>query len=224
MLAIYEVSKETLENFKNHFRIEEGKEIEISMIVYRNGDVYVGQREGEKRNGLGTTYYITGEVHIGNWLNDIREGCGVNFKNTGVKYLGRWRNGKMNTKYGEIEFGVISYYKGEINNDEICGKGFMYYNEQEAYDGYWKKNQWHGQGVIKYKSGETYRGEFNEGERCGFGECIWPVSGLHYKGEWECDNFHGNGVLDAKEYHNKIHTGPWHYGVQQESGLTINYE
>lgn len=224
MLAIYEVSKETLENFKKHFKIDEDKEIEISMIVYRSGDVYVGQREGEKRSGLGTTYYITGEVHIGNWLKDIRQGYGVNFKNTGVKYLGRWKNGKMNTKYGEIEFGGGSYYKGEIIDDKLCGKGIMYYTKHEVYDGNWKNNQWHGQGVIKYNSGETYRGEFKEGERCGFGECIWPVSGLHYKGEWECDNFHGNGVLDAKEYHNKIHTGPWHYGVQHESGTTINYE
>ena len=57
MLAIYEVSKETLENFKNHFRIDEGKEIEISMIVYRNGDVYVGQREGEKRSGFRISYH-----------------------------------------------------------------------------------------------------------------------------------------------------------------------
>jgi hypothetical protein len=66
-------------------------------------------------------------------------------------------------------------------------------------------------------------GEFVYNERRGKGKCKWP-SGLIYEGEWAEDTLNGDGILNGREYDNRIHTGPWINGVQQQKGLTINFQ
>jgi hypothetical protein len=219
--VVVKVTCETVDHFKNQFMLKEFPNIEVSMIAYKNGDVYIGQQIKERRNGLGTMYYENGDVQISNWYNDIAHGCGVLEKKDGTRYLGKWRDGKLHWTKNQIQFTDGSLYEGSLINGEVTGKGTMMYSNGDVYQGEWKKGKWHGEGAVKYTKGEIYKGEFSENERCGKGKCKWP-SGLIYDGEWKEDTLHGNGILDGTEYDNRIHTGPWVYGVQQEEGETIN--
>tara|TARA_B110000967_G_C18622807_1_gene429660 strand:+ start:84 stop:704 length:621 start_codon:yes stop_codon:yes gene_type:complete len=196
--------------------------VEVSMIVSENGDVYIGQQVNEQKQGLGSMYYVNGNVYTGNWFNDIREGCGVFIENTGTQFVGKWHNNKLHWHKNQIQFANGNFYEGCIKNGEISGEGKMIYktNEAVAYTGEWLNGEWHGKGTITYTDGETYTGEFYENERRGQGKCVWP-SGIEYEGGWECDNIHGEGMLDARKLDNRIHFGPWSEGIQLQAGYTM---
>ena len=110
-----------------------------------------------------------------------------------------------------------------MQNGVMTGEGTMYYGNGDVYHGDWAMGNWHGKGLLKYTDGEIYMGEFVYNERRGKGKCKWP-SGIVYDGEWAEDTLNGEGILNAKEYDNRIHTGPWVNGVQQQTGLTINFQ
>jgi hypothetical protein len=48
-------------------------------MIYKNGDVYVGQWFGGKRNGYGVLTKRNGDHFEGSWVNDLREGQGSYF-------------------------------------------------------------------------------------------------------------------------------------------------
>ena len=42
-----------------------------------------------------------------------------------------------------------SFYEGNFHNDNMSGKGTLYYHEnQPAYDGEWCEDQFHGAGIL----------------------------------------------------------------------------
>ena len=82
--------------------------VEVSMIVSENGDVYIGQQVNEQKQGLGSMYYVNGNVYTGNWFNDIREGCGVFIENTGTQFVGKWHNNKLHWHKNQIHFRIQS--------------------------------------------------------------------------------------------------------------------
>lgn len=219
--VVVKVTRETVDHFQNQFMLKEFPNLSVSMIAYENGDVYIGQQLKDARCGLGTMYYENGDVLITNWYDDMADGCGVLEKKCGTRYVGKWKNGKLHWKKNQIQYIDGGLYEGSLIDGNVTGKGTMRYSTGEIYQGEWKDGKWHGEGAIKYSDGEIYKGEFFENERCGKGKCKWP-SGLMYDGRWKEDTLHGEGVLDAKEYDNRIHTGPWVYGVQQSEGITFN--
>ncbi|VDL93608.1 unnamed protein product, partial [Schistocephalus solidus] len=56
----------------------------------------------DKRNGIGTYYYINGDCYEGEWRNHLRHGQGkYTFAATGLVYSGLWKEGKMDG-WGEL--------------------------------------------------------------------------------------------------------------------------
>ena len=57
-------------------------------------------------------------------------------------------NGKKNG-WGKLYFQDEAYYEGQFKNDEINGRGILYYYENKpAYDGMWLDGKFHGQGIL----------------------------------------------------------------------------
>jgi hypothetical protein len=221
--VVQQVTSETLEHFRSQFMLKELPNTAVSMIAHDNGDVYIGQQIKDKKNGLGTMYYENGDVQISNWVDDTAHGCGVLQKKNGTNFVGKWRNGKLHWSKVQIQYPTGALYEGTMEKGEVTGKGTMHYSNGDIYQGEWKNGMWHGEGAIKYADGEIYVGEFHEDVRRGKGKCKW-TSGLIYDGEWRDDTLHGNGVLNGREYDNRIHTGPWVYGLQQKEGMTFNLD
>ena len=225
MACVHTVTTETVNSFKNKFMLKEYVNMDVSMLTYDSGDVYIGQQIKKQKNGLGSMYYANGDVYTGNWADDISHGCGVFISKSGIKYVGKWRNGKLHGRKMQIQFPDDSFYEGNVIQGNISGTGTMIYKNSETivYKGEWLNGQWHGKGAVKYVDGEIYNGSFHQGERRGEGKCVWP-SGVVYEGEWADDTLHGQGILDARGGLDKrIHMGPWEYGTQLNSGYTITF-
>lgn len=216
------VTKKTEEKFRAHFMIEENKEIDLCMMTYPNGDVYVGEYQNKNMHGFGTMYYIGGDVQMSRWKDNVAHEFGAYKSKSGINLVGQWKNGLLNGKRCEIQYPCGSLYVGEMTDNMMTGEGAMFYANGDMYYGEWVMGNWHGKGTIKYPNGEIYTGEFVHNERRGKGRCVWP-SGLIYDGEWADDTLNGEGILDAREYDNRIHTGPWVNGVQQQNGITNNF-
>ena len=83
---------------------------------YNNGDVYTGEYTDDKRNGKGIMRYKNNEIYEGSWKDGKKEGEGIFiFEN--------------NIKIPEKK------YIGEFINNEITGKGTMFYKNGEKYSG-----------------------------------------------------------------------------------------
>ena len=54
------------------------------------------------------------------------------------------------------------------------------------YDGMWRSNRRHGEGVFKWPSGAMYKGEFKNDRRNGEGEINYS-DGSRYAGSWRND-------------------------------------
>ena len=61
-----------------------------------------------------------------------------------------------------------------------------------TFDGQWKDDAIHGDGVLKFASGATYTGSFYEGKFDGQGTYEWP-DGSRYEGQWRFNRMHGEG-------------------------------
>lgn len=51
---------------------------------------YLGECNGEAREGYGVYTYSNGDKYEGNWLNNMKEGKGYFFYNNGELYMGHW--------------------------------------------------------------------------------------------------------------------------------------
>jgi hypothetical protein len=159
--VVKKVSKDAIDFPEEQFVLKDYP-IDVSMQVYDNGDVYIGQQLNGERSGLGTLYYKNGNVHTGNWYCNIKSGCGIYFTKRGTKYIGKWTDDELNWTNTEIEFKDGSRYVGAMTNNKITGYGRIKYKNGDVYQGMWKAGKWHGSGEVLYKNGDRLTGEFNE--------------------------------------------------------------
>ena len=113
----------------------------LGEIKFKNGNTYIGQFKGGKRNGEGEMSYVNppekrphdiGE-YKGSWKRDKREGIGKMEYTNGSHFEGIWRKdekykGKLNTGAGEI-------YEGTFRNDQYFGKGKLIFSNGEIIEG-----------------------------------------------------------------------------------------
>ena len=45
-------------------------------IIFSNGDKYIGETKGEKKEGYGILYYKNGDRYEGFWENNLENGTG----------------------------------------------------------------------------------------------------------------------------------------------------
>lgn len=50
---------------------------EESVIIFKNGDIYMGQTKDNKKEGHGRIIYNNGEIYVGDFRNDKRDGIGL---------------------------------------------------------------------------------------------------------------------------------------------------
>ena len=108
---------------------------------YENGR-YNGRIVNNKREGIGTFYFIDGKIYTGEWKNDNIEGRGIMKYKNGDKYEGFWKNNKRE------------------------GKGTLYYNNGNIFDGDWKEDYKDGKGIVYGKKGRKM-GDYLEGKPIG---------------------------------------------------------
>ena len=73
-----------------------------------------------------------------------------------------------------------------------------------------------GQGIYKFKNGETYVGEFKNDLREGIG-IYYYKDGSSYNGNWEKDKKHGYGIYSYPD--NEAYVGEWKYGKYDGLGI-----
>ena len=88
----------------------------VGIMTYKNGDVYNGAWNNDKRNGKGKMTYENGDFYHGIWKNDERNG-----------------KGKMTYKNGDV-------YNGTWENDKRHGEGIMTYKNGDAWNGNWEND------------------------------------------------------------------------------------
>lgn len=47
------------------------------IIKHKNGDIYTGNIESNKKNGKGCMYYQNDDIYLGIWENDVPSGFGI---------------------------------------------------------------------------------------------------------------------------------------------------
>ena len=128
--------------------------------IRKNGDIFEGNFKNGKINGKGIYKYKDKILYVGDFENNLRQGKGE----------------KITKNY---------HYIGEFNNDKIDGYGkIRFYNDKEGkfeYEGFFKRNNIEGKGIIKWKNGDVYQGQVKNGKMNGYGKFI-PKNGIGFEG------------------------------------------
>lgn len=82
-------------------KLVDGKPSGFGIGFYDGGGYYIGQWEGNARNGKGKHFYRNGDIYEGEFKKDIRSGYGIYFYASGQVFQGEWANDLMNGK-GQI--------------------------------------------------------------------------------------------------------------------------
>lgn len=166
---------------------------------YKDGTVYEGTYNQDKRDGTGTCHYPDGSVYEGTWLNDVREGRGVLTYKDGSYYKGEWKN---NLRHGRGVLDIVgeAHYEGVFECGDYHGAGTLktpsfYYDgmfvkgvfhgsgklttEEYTYAGEFADGKQTGQGRIEYKDGAVYVGRFLDGLYDGAGRLLLPDGGIY---------------------------------------------
>jgi len=65
------------------------------IVLYSNGDKYVGEWLNELKHGMGIMNWKDGRCYDGEWRTGKRNGNGVYTDTNGEKYTGNWLDDKM---------------------------------------------------------------------------------------------------------------------------------
>lgn len=188
-----------------------GLEENNQFIQYDNRDTYEGPIVNGQKNGKGIMMYVDGNKYIGKWKDDKREGFGkMTYTDNGVyhgEYIGEWKNDKKNGKGRLIDEDSIIYegiwengvlngkctitengdvYDGDVVDYIKKGKGTMIYANKDKYYGDWNHNMKNGMGIMKYVNGDLYEGNFEDDQKSTFGRMTY-TNGDVYIGNWEDD-------------------------------------
>ena len=116
------------------------------MLHFHDGGFYKGDWFLGKKHGNGTFYYANGDLYEGGWVDDLKSGRGSMWFWDGSLYEGYWR---MGLKQG-------------WGRETIQRTG-------EVFEGQFRANLKHGNGVIHYGNGDAFHGRFVDGMRHGDG-------------------------------------------------------
>lgn len=158
---------------------------------YKDGTIYDGTYNQDKRDGSGTCRYPDGSVYEGAWTNDVREGRGVLTYKNGSYYDGEWKN---NLRHGKGVLDIVgeAHYVGDFECGDYHGTGILK-TPSFYYDGRFVKGIFHGNGKLTTDE-YTYTGEFADGKQTGQGRIEYK-DGVIYIGEFLDGLYNGSGRL-----------------------------
>jgi len=154
--------------------------------------------------------WITSSKYIGDWKENMKNGFGIQTYGNGDKYEGDWEN---NTRHGHGTLWVMEgkklrrEYTGKWMNDKKCGRGSMFFKNEDRYDGFWLNDLPHGEGRMIYQNGDIYEGQWSFGKKSGYG-VLTKRNGDHFEGQWVNDKREGQGSYFFASK-NKVFVGEW---------------
>ena len=162
------------------------------------GYFFKGKIHGQGRlisseNIMSEGYFITqegGETTLSG-ESSVLHGNGLQVWPQGITYNGNFEMGIKQGK-GKLKLND-SEYKGNFENDEMCGYGIMTWKNGKRYEGEWKDGLMHGKGNFKWPNGNEYNGNYEYGEKCGDGVMKWVKEKKKYHGEWKNGKQNGTG-------------------------------
>jgi hypothetical protein len=132
----------------------------ISFKVHKGTHIYM-QTFGIERNVL--KFNQNGDYFGDIDENNLRSGIGIQ----------KWSNYNKHSSFCDTDNinGADQWveYSGDWFNDEMSGKGTLYFREGHKYIGNFLSHNMHGIGSIKYGNGDTYEGNWICGEPDGGG-------------------------------------------------------
>ena len=182
--------------YRGETKKEKGNKIPHGKGILDDPDnfLYIGNFNNQKYEGEGQLLQSTGTKLLGNFKQDELDGYGIVTNDKGTTYQGIFKNnvpylrGKIT--YPDGAFCIVNeenkenvmahcyeknkelYYKGDFKGYVYDGKGTLYLDNGEIYEGEFKKGKIEGYGRRLDKYGdELYRGNFVDGQFTG----SWPV-------------------------------------------------
>ena len=201
---------------------------------WENKECYEGQFLDSKAHGEGTYHYLNGDKYKGNFVNNLKEGKGTYICKNGNYFIGEWKNDVQNG-IGEYYENNHLIYRGMLMVGIKCENGEEYYsNGEKKYIGEFDNDKYHGKGKLYLNNDDKfypclnyllYDGEWKYGKRSGKGVEYYINGKKKYEGEFDNDNYHGNGKLykdfESKNYQSLyylFYNGDWKYG-QRRKGI-----
>ena len=170
-----------------------------------SNSAYKGQKSNGYRHGLGACWWNESNgSYWGNHSNGLRHDYGIyisgmkrfiNNCSGCVYYVGNWSNDVKHGKGNCYDKEGNLIYSGDFSND--CPTGTYPSSE---------KNSRYKFECIEYNSGDKYVGETYNGQRHGYGICLWK-NGIAWYGPWKDGERDGYGIL--LYYKGDVKYGRW---------------
>lgn len=129
-----------------------------------NGDKYVGDFKGGKRNGKGVQTQPGGWEYTGEFKDDLFEGQGTFTMPGGWHYVGEFRAGKF-AGQGTLKLPDGRVYVGQLKGDNFSGQGTLTFPDGRKYVGEFKNDVYDGKGTEYLADGTVSRtGNWERGE------------------------------------------------------------
>jgi len=135
---------------------------------------------GADRNGKIRVLYQDG-VYDGHYVNGVRQGRGKFLYDNGDTFDGQWEHDQQ--------------IKGKFM--KTLGSSLMGADIADVYEGTFDGGLFHGEGTMRWNDGTVYTGGWVNGVRSGKGRMLADDT---YEGEWENDQYHGQGKLTNDSY------------------------
>ena len=189
----------------------------LEKIIENTISIYKGEINiitGEKI-GKGELIYKNGSKIIGNFYKNEPYGWNTYINEEGILYIGLFKNGHLNGKGIRFQKNNNLLYKGDFINNLREGEGIEKGNGGK-YEGNYEKDKRSGKGKIYFDSGDYYEGDFSDNKFNGNGHFIWKKNGHEYIGEYLNGIIHGNGLYKWNK--NQYYKGQYINGVKEGNG------
>ena len=171
-------------------------------IKFKNGNTYLGNFKGSKRDGIGEMSYVVGtedqpfEIgeYNGKWKRDKRNGFGIMNYFDGALFKGIYQNDQKHT--GKYTMPDGSVYEGRFKNDMFNGHGKITYTSGTIIEGEFQDNELKGRAKLIKKTAngeEIFKGVLIDNDIGTQGEITYP-NGDIYQGSFEDGQKHGYGI------------------------------
>jgi serine/threonine protein kinase len=159
---------------------------------------YIGELDGEKRDGVGTIIWTGGSKYVGEFNDDKKTGLGIYIWPDGERYIGEFKDNKKDG-LGTFINSDGRRYVGEWKNDDLNGRGTFLLSDGEKYFGKWRNGK-NGQGTHFFPDGRKEIGEFKEGRLHGLGIKYNTNGGIEESGIYENNQLVKSEPVDPNSF------------------------
>lgn len=164
-----------------------------STLVFSDGTKFEGYWVNDVINGTGIYYWSTSHYYVGHWVNGKRWGYGLEVFSDGHFQLRYFENDVLKTrKISKVEIldTGVGIYRGEMMNNQACGKGTFRWHDGLWFEGTWTSDGKSRYGVLYYKNSQApwKIGNWTDEKFDGYG-CIISESGNLTVGFWQNGNY-----------------------------------